>query len=253
MRLSFLNVYGPRCCQPARKIALAGLSSLVLNQIRTVRWYGIAIALVAALVWLAASSMMQAQGSWPRRCAADGESAGADRPHRILDRGRSPRTGTCACSPRRKATSAAASPAPSRIPASVHRRRSESVCAGQHPVQGRRRAGRDEVGSGEGRGRRQRVQGIRRAGHHAAADAPAHHLAGRQHAEDGSGLGTQTRLFHFGPPADPGRLDYSNATLFPSQPQKFEPPPAVEPSAQGYSIASWTIMGGTATSSAAAV
>ena len=27
--------------------------------------------------------------------------------------------------------------------------------------------------------------------------------------------GTQTRLFHFGPPQDQGRLDYSNATFFP--------------------------------------
>src|SRR2546425_1357311 len=29
--------------------------------------------------------------------------------------------------------------------------------------------------------------------------------------------GTQTRLFHFGPPQNQGRLDYSNATLFPSR------------------------------------
>ena len=57
--------------------------------------------------------------------------------------------------------------------------------------------------------------------------------------------GTQRRVFHFGPPADPGRLDFSNATFFPPQPQKVEPPPGVEPSWQGYSIASWTIMGGT--------
>ena len=56
--------------------------------------------------------------------------------------------------------------------------------------------------------------------------------------------GTQTRLFHFGPPADPGRLLYENATLFPPQPQKLEPPAGTQPSAQGYSFASWTIMGG---------
>ena len=56
--------------------------------------------------------------------------------------------------------------------------------------------------------------------------------------------GTQSRVFHFGPPADPGRLDFFNATYFPSQPPTFEPPPGVEPSGQGYSIASWTIMGG---------
>ena len=60
--------------------------------------------------------------------------------------------------------------------------------------------------------------------------------------------GTQTRVIHVGPPQDLGRLDYSNATLFPSQPQKFEPPPGVEPSWQGYSSASWTIMGGSGTS-----
>jgi hypothetical protein len=57
--------------------------------------------------------------------------------------------------------------------------------------------------------------------------------------------GTQTRLFHFGPPADGGRLDYSNATFFPPQPAKVAPPAGVAPSRQGYSIASWTIMGGT--------
>jgi hypothetical protein len=56
--------------------------------------------------------------------------------------------------------------------------------------------------------------------------------------------GTQLRLFHFGPPTDQGRLDYSNATFFPSQPAKVEPPAGVAPSGQGYSIASWTIMGG---------
>ncbi len=56
--------------------------------------------------------------------------------------------------------------------------------------------------------------------------------------------GTQTRVIHVGPRQEQGRLDYSNATLFPSQPQKFEVPAGVEPSGQGYSNASWTIMGG---------
>jgi len=56
--------------------------------------------------------------------------------------------------------------------------------------------------------------------------------------------GTQTRVFHFGPPPDRGRLDYGNATFVPPQVQKVEPPAGVEPSWQGYSIASWTIMGG---------
>ena len=57
--------------------------------------------------------------------------------------------------------------------------------------------------------------------------------------------GTQTRLFHFGPPATEGRLNYSNATLVPARPSKLEPPGGVEPSVQGFSIAQWTIMGGT--------
>jgi len=56
--------------------------------------------------------------------------------------------------------------------------------------------------------------------------------------------GTQTRLFHFGPPASEGRLDYSNATFFPSRALAFQPPAGVEPSGQGYSIASWTIVSG---------
>ena len=56
--------------------------------------------------------------------------------------------------------------------------------------------------------------------------------------------GTQTRLFHVGPPADGGRLDYSNATFFPAQPAKVEPPAGIASSGQGYSIASWTITGG---------
>jgi len=56
--------------------------------------------------------------------------------------------------------------------------------------------------------------------------------------------GTQTRVFHFGPPPDRGRLDYGNATFVPPQVQKVQPPAGVEPSWQGYSIASWTIMGG---------
>jgi hypothetical protein len=56
--------------------------------------------------------------------------------------------------------------------------------------------------------------------------------------------GTQTRVFHFGPPQTQGRLDYGNATFFPARPPKLDPPANVEPSAQGYSIASWNIMGG---------
>ena len=57
-------------------------------------------------------------------------------------------------------------------------------------------------------------------------------------------LGTQTRLFHFGPPPAAGRLDFSNATYVPPQPPRADPPAGLEPSWQGYSTASWTIMGG---------
>jgi hypothetical protein len=56
--------------------------------------------------------------------------------------------------------------------------------------------------------------------------------------------GTQTRLFHFGPPPDSGRLDYGNATLFPPQAVKVLPPAGLAPSWQGHSLATWTIMGG---------
>lgn len=56
--------------------------------------------------------------------------------------------------------------------------------------------------------------------------------------------GSQTRLFHFGPPPDAGQLDFGNATFVPPRAQKVEPPAGVEPSWQGHSIASWTIMGG---------
>jgi len=56
--------------------------------------------------------------------------------------------------------------------------------------------------------------------------------------------GTQTRLFHFGPPPNAGQLNSTNATYLPPGVTKVEPPAGLEPSWQGYSIASWTIMGG---------
>ncbi len=49
---------------------------------------------------------------------------------------------------------------------------------------GRHEGGR-RVGSGERHRRRRTVPRVRRRGHHAAAGAPAHHVAGRQHAEGG--------------------------------------------------------------------
>lgn len=56
--------------------------------------------------------------------------------------------------------------------------------------------------------------------------------------------GTQTRLVRFGPPADPGRMDFTNATYFPPPPARTEAPAGVEPSWQGYSIAHWNIVPG---------
>jgi hypothetical protein len=57
-------------------------------------------------------------------------------------------------------------------------------------------------------------------------------------------FGTQTRLFHFPPLSEAARLDYGNATYFPAPAGKAETLAAVEPSWQGHSTASWTIMGG---------
>ena len=71
----------------------------------------------------------------------------------------------------------------------LHRRRSESVRAGQHPVQRRRplrMAMKWDPAKDEAEGNACKAYGA--AGHHAAADAPAHHVAGREHAEDRSGL-----------------------------------------------------------------
>jgi hypothetical protein len=58
-------------------------------------------------------------------------------------------------------------------------------------------------------------------------------------------FGTQTRLIHFNPPPRAARLDYSNATLLPGEPAKLDAPSGTEASWQGYSAATWTIMGGT--------
>jgi len=55
--------------------------------------------------------------------------------------------------------------------------------------------------------------------------------------------GSQTRLFHFGPPAKPAVLQFQNGTYLPSEPVKFEPPPNEPATWQGYSIAEWSVMG----------
>ena len=57
--------------------------------------------------------------------------------------------------------------------------------------------------------------------------------------------GTQTRLFHFGPPPRGGQMNYGNATYIPPEAPKREVPAGLEPSWQGYSTATWLIMGGT--------
>jgi hypothetical protein len=56
--------------------------------------------------------------------------------------------------------------------------------------------------------------------------------------------GTQTRLFRFGRPLRGGRMDFSNATYAPGEEARFEPPPGIKPSRQGYSMAVWTIVPG---------
>jgi len=57
-------------------------------------------------------------------------------------------------------------------------------------------------------------------------------------------FGTQTRLFHFAPPTPEGQISFQSGAYIPPEVPKMEAPPGTEPSWQGYSIASWTIMGG---------
>jgi hypothetical protein len=56
-------------------------------------------------------------------------------------------------------------------------------------------------------------------------------------------LGTQTRLFHFGPPPKPGVMGFQNGTYIPPEVTKFDAPANEPPALQGYSIAEWTAMG----------
>jgi hypothetical protein len=56
--------------------------------------------------------------------------------------------------------------------------------------------------------------------------------------------GTQTRLFHFGPPPRSGQINFTSGTYVPPEVTKVDVPAGTEPSWQGYSIASWTAMGG---------
>ena len=57
-------------------------------------------------------------------------------------------------------------------------------------------------------------------------------------------FGTQTRLFHFAPPTPEGQINFQSGAYIPGEAPKVEPPPGTPASGQGYSIASWTIMGG---------
>ena len=57
-------------------------------------------------------------------------------------------------------------------------------------------------------------------------------------------FGTQTRVFHFAPPTGLGRVDYISGAYVPPEAPKLEIPTGTESSLQGYSVASWNIMGG---------
>jgi hypothetical protein len=56
--------------------------------------------------------------------------------------------------------------------------------------------------------------------------------------------GTQTRLIHFVPPAREGQINFQSGAYVPGEAVKLEPPPGIESSWQGYSVATWIAMGG---------
>ncbi len=119
----------------------------------------------------------------------------------------------------------------------------ESGRAIEYSVQRGGRPGSHEMGSSEGRSRRRFLQGIWRARHHAPADASANRVAGRQYPEGRCRLRHPDPSFPFRSVDGPGgRMDFSNATYLPTEAVKFEPPPGVKPSRQGYSMAAWTIV-----------
>ena len=64
----------------------------------------------------------------------------------------------------------------------------------------------ETLGSGARRSGRRAMPSVRRRRHHADAGTAARHVAGRQHAENRYGRGTQTRLLHFGAPRPLRRL-----------------------------------------------
>jgi hypothetical protein len=56
--------------------------------------------------------------------------------------------------------------------------------------------------------------------------------------------GTQTRLFHFGPPPQPGRMSYVGGRYVPGEEFSTDAPAGTQPSEQGHSAAMWRTAGG---------
>ena len=73
------------------------------------------------------------------------------------------------------------------------------------PSESGRPEDRQRMGSGQGRSRRQSVQGLRRGRSDAHSHAPAHHLAGRQHAQDRNRCRDANALVALRPAADTQR------------------------------------------------
>src|SRR5581483_2121216 len=55
-------------------------------------------------------------------------------------------------------------------------------------------------------------------------------------------FGTQTRVFHFVPPPQGGRLDYVSGAYVPPAQPKMDTPPGIASSWPGYSIAFWNVL-----------
>lgn len=57
-------------------------------------------------------------------------------------------------------------------------------------------------------------------------------------------FGTQTRLFHFGPPLRTGQMSYVGGRYTPGEDLRADVPAGTKPSLQGYSSAAWSSVGG---------
>ena len=106
----------------------------------------------------------------------------------------------------------------------------------KHPHQPRRSADCRSLGSGEGRGCRRAVPGLRSAWPHARAHSAAHHVAGRRHAEAGNRLrdaDPPASRFRASPP--PGRADVArlNGRAVGRQPVSINRGSSSSPLAQG--------------------